>query len=220
MANENSLFFPSCVFTSASPQAAKKLQEIMAAAMPVAGCCRTSRQDYPQGTRALYFCQACRGTLGERSPQLTPENLFVWWDRESGYPLPDYSGLTVSVQDCWRDREHPEIHQAVRSLLGKMGIKVLEIPENREKADYCGTLHYVPERPEAQAILRARPDTPLVQFPPEEQKVLFAGQVEKHGGRPVLCYCNRCKAGIEVAGGKAVHLMELVMGTYEGDGCL
>lgn len=188
--------------------------------MPVAGCCRTDAREYPQGSRALYFCQACREMLGERFPRLKPENLFVWLDRESGFSFPDYSGLRVSVQDCWRDREHPEIHQAVRNLLGKMGVQFLEIPKNREKADYCGTLHYAPERPEAAALIESRPNTPLFQFPQEEQKVIFAGQLEKHGGRPVLCCCNRCKAGIETAGGKAVHLMELVMGTYEGDGRL
>lgn len=35
------------------------------------------------------------------------------------------------LQDCWRDRNHPEIHQAVRSLL-KMNIEVLEIEKNKE----------------------------------------------------------------------------------------
>lgn len=187
----------------------------MGAAMPVAGCCRTDKQEYPQGSRALYFCQACRETLEERFPQLSPENLFVWLDREGGIAMPDYSGLTVSVQDCWRDREHPEIHAAVRSLLEKMGIEIREIAGNCGQADYCGNLHFRPERPEAAALVDARPDTPLYQFPESEQRVIFAEQLEKHGGLPVICYCNRCRLGIETAGGKAVHLMELVMGTYE-----
>lgn len=146
---------------------------------------------------------------------MEPENLFVWLDRESVLALPDYSGLAVSLQDCWRDREHPEIHAAVRSLLGKLGVEVREIAENRRQADYCGNLHFRPERPEAAALVEARPDTPLYQFPEEEQKLIFAEQLEKHGGLPALCYCNRCRLGIETAGGSAVHLMELVMGTYE-----
>lgn len=187
----------------------------MGAAMPVAGCCRTDKREYPQGSRALYFCQACRETLERRFPQLVPENLFVWLDRQEGFGLPDYSGLTVSVQDCWRDREHPEIHAAVRSLLEKMGVEVREIAESRGGADYCGNLHFEPKRPRAAAVVGARPGVPLWQFPEDEQKVIFAEQLEKHGGLPVLCYCNRCRLGIETAGGKAVHLMELVMGTYE-----
>ena len=205
------IYFPSCNFTKASPQAAKKLRALLRARMPAAGCCRTDKKEYPAGERALYFCQACREVLEERFPQLVPENLFVWLDREAGFVLPDYSGL--AVQDCWRDREHPEIHRAVRSLLSKMGVVVREISRNREQADYCGNLHFVPERPEAADLVNARPGVPLYQFPEEEQRVIFAEQLEKHGGLPVLCYCNRCKLGIETAGGKAVHLMELLMET-------
>ncbi len=207
------IYFPSCNFSKASPQAAQKLRELLRARMPAAGCCRTDKKEYPAGERALYFCQACREVLEERFPQLVPENLFVWLDREAGFVLPDYSGLTVSVQDCWRDREHPEIHRAVRSLLSKMGVAVREIAGNREQADYCGNLHFAPERPEAADLVNARPGVPLYQFPEEEQRVIFAEQLEKHGGLPVLCYCNRCKLGIETAGGKAVHLMELLMET-------
>ena len=207
------IYFPSCNFTKASPQAAQKLRELLRARMPAAGCCRTDKKEYPAGERALYFCQACREVLEERFPQLVPENLFVWLDREAGFVLPDYSGLAVSVQDCWRDREHPEIHRAVRSLLSKMGVVVREISWNREQADYCGNLHFAPERPEAADLVNARPGVPLYQFPEEEQRVIFAEQLEKHGGLPVLCYCNRCKLGIETAGGKAVHLMELLMET-------
>lgn len=207
------IYFPSCNFSKASPQAAQKLRELLRARMPAAGCCRTDKKEYPAGERALYFCQACREVLEERFPQLVPENLFVWLDREAGFVLPDYSGLAVSVQDCWRDREHPEIHRAVRSLLSKMGVAVREIAGNREQADYCGNLHFAPERPEAADLVNARPGVPLYQFPEEEQRVIFAEQLEKHGGLPVLCYCNRCKLGIETAGGKAVHLMELLMET-------
>lgn len=31
------------------------------------------------------------------------------------------------LQDCFRDRNHPEVHQAVRSLLKKMNIEVIEM---------------------------------------------------------------------------------------------
>ncbi len=76
----------------------------------------------------------------------------------------------------------------MRSLLKKMGVSFRDIPENREFADYCGDLHFQPD------------------------------QAAKHGGLPVLCYCNRCKLCIGQDGGSALHLMELVMGTYAREG--
>lgn len=182
------IYFPSCNFNKATPETAKLLLERMKAIMPVAGCCRVDKLEYPKGDRALYLCQACREVIEVRFPELVTENLLVWLDREEKIPLPDYSGLAVSIQDCWRDREHPEIHEAVRSLLKKMGVSFRDIPENREFADYCGDLHFQPD------------------------------QVAKHGGLPVLCYCNRCKLCIGQDGGSALHLMELVMGTYAREG--
>ncbi|WP_217957388.1 hypothetical protein [Acutalibacter muris] len=182
------IYFPSCNFNKATPETAKLLLERMKAIMPVAGCCRVDKLECPKGDRALYLCQACREVIEVRFPELVPENLLVWLDREEKFPLPDYSGLAVSIQDCWRDREHPEIHEAVRSLLKKMGVSFRDIPENRELADYCGDLHFQPN------------------------------QAAKHGGKLVLCYCNRCRLCIEEDGGRAVHLMELVMGTYSREG--
>ena len=154
----DSIYFPSCNFTKASPQAAKLLRERMDRLMPVAGCCRVDKLEYPKGDRALYLCQACREVIEVRFPGLVPENLFVWLD--------------------------PEIHEAVRSLLKKMGVSFRDIPENRELADYCGDLHFQPN------------------------------QAAKHGGKLVLCYCNRCRLCIEEDGGRAVHLMELVTGAF------
>ena len=87
------IYFPSCNFTKASPQAAKKLRALLREQMPAAGCCRTDKKEYPAGERALYFCQACREGLEERFPQLVPENLFVWLDREAGLFCPITAGL-------------------------------------------------------------------------------------------------------------------------------
>ena len=214
MTGMDNIYFPSCNFTKASPQAAKKLRDWLKEQMPVAGCCRVDKRGYPAGSRALYLCQACREVIEVRFPELVPENLLVWLDREEKFPLPDYSGLAVSIQDCWRDREHPEIWGAVRRLLAKMGVEVWEIQENRERSTFCGNLHFEPQSPENTARLAAYPNQPLYELPEPEQQALMREQAEKHQGRRVLCYCNRCTAGIRLGGGRPVHLMELVMGTY------
>lgn len=43
-------------------------------------------------------------------------------DEDPSFVFPDYAGIEYVLIDCWRDREHPEIHSAVRSLLNKMNI--------------------------------------------------------------------------------------------------
>lgn len=211
------IYFPSCNFTKASPQAAKKLRAYLKELMPVAGCCRIDKTPYPAGDTALYFCQACRETLEEKPDnKLVLQNLFVWLKDQENFDWPDYSGLVVNVQDCWRDRRHPEIFDAVRECLKKMRVQVREMEENREKSVFCGNLHFEPRDPKNAAIIASHRDAPIYTYPEEEQRQLMAEQVEKYTEKLVVTYCNRCTSCIVVGGGNSVHLMELCMGTYEG----
>ena len=209
-------YFPSCNFSTASPLAAEKIRDYLGQKMPVAGCCRTDALDYPAGSTAIYFCQACRETLEARAGEkFTLLNLFQYLDGDRDFSWPDYAGLTVTVQDCWRDREHPEIFAAVRSVLQKMHITVVEMEENREHSRFCGNLHFEPHSRELKDQLQAYGEKPLYQLPEEVQRLLMREQVEKLPCELAVTYCNRCKAGILLGGGKAVHLLELAMGTFQ-----
>lgn len=205
------IYFPSCNFTKASPETAKKLRAYMKEKMPVAGCCRCDKTPYPPGDTALYFCQACRETL-EQKPEnrLVLQNLFVWLNAQEDFPWPDRRGLTVNVQDCWRDRNHPEIFEAVRSCLRKMGVSILEMEENREKSVFCGNLHFEPRLPENRALVESRPGVPLYDYTQEEQARLFSEQAKKLTASLAVTYCNRCTAGLLLGGANAVHLLDLL----------
>ncbi len=217
----NQVYFPSCNFSAASPEAAKKIRALLAERMPVAGCCRVEKKAYVAGAKAIYFCQACRETIETKmGAEMETENLIVYLDHDDTFSWPDYSGFTATIQDCWRDREHPEIFDAVRSVLHKMHVTVIEMEENREKSVFCGNLHFEPQKPENKELLARYPDTPLFQLPEDIQAILMREQVEKFPTMELLpcewavCYCNRCVKGITAGGGKAVHLLELAMGTF------
>lgn len=212
----NEIYFPSCNFTKDSPEAARRIRAYLKERMPVAVCCMVDKLNYPQGSTALYFCQRCRETLETRAPeQFTLQNLFAWLVEDASFPWPDYSGLTATVQDCWRDRSHPEIFAAVRTALEKMHVSVVEMEENKEHSVYCGTLHFEPKTSETIALLAEQEEKTISHMPQEVQIRLMREQIEKFPCELAVTYCNRCKAGIRMAGGKAVHLMELAMGTYD-----
>lgn len=181
----NYLYYPSCNFTKASPEAAKRLREYLSQSMPVTGCCRVEKAPVDETTLGVYLCQACRETLEARTENRpATQNLFVYLDNLSDYPWPDYSSLTVNVQDCWRDREHPEIWEASRSVLRKMGVTIIELEKSREKSTYCPGLSPDPTLPVFTAPL-------------------------------AVTTCNRCTRGLEQAGVPGVHLAELVTGVYQ-----
>lgn len=209
------IYFPSCNFTKMAPTAAKAIRSYLAEKMQVAGCCRVDKLAYEEGLTGLYFCQACRETLENRVPgKYQLKNLFEYLVDDKDFPWPDYSGLTATVQDCWRDRNHPEIHEAVRTALAKMKVRVIEMEENREKAVYCGNIHFEPHKPENILLMEQYKDKPLVLAPEEVQKKLFEEQAEKYPCDNVITYCNRCTLCIRTVGVNGIHLMELAMGTY------
>jgi len=211
----NEIYFPSCNFAAASPEAAKRIRKYLAGRMPAAGCCRTDKTSYIPGSKAVYLCQACREVIEEKTgKEMETENLIVYLDRDDSFSWPDYSGLTVTVQDCWRDRKHPEIFDAVRSALRKMNVTVVEMEENRENSVFCGNLHFQPKKRENLELLGRYPELPIYRMPPEAEAALMREQVEKYPCSLAVCCCNRCVKGVAAGGGKAVHLMELAMGTF------
>lgn len=204
------IYFPSCNFTAADKVTAQKIRAYLAQKMPVAGCCRVDHTAYRAGDHAIYLCQACREmmeeTMGDR---MTHENLICYLLRDEEFVWPNHTGMTVTVQDCWRDRGHPEVMDAVWQALHRMNITVLEMEENRENSVFCGNLHFEPHRAENRALLREYADVPLWQLPPEVEQALMREQVEKFPCETAVCYCNRCIRGVKTGGGHAVHVLQL-----------
>lgn len=148
------IYYPSCNFSAASPATAKKVKAYFEKQMPVAGCCRVDKRESSPGDIALYICQACRETLEDK---VKTQSMWEYLDALKDFNFPNLNGQKFYVQDCWRDRNHPEIHEAVRSLLKKMHAEAIEIEHNREKSIFCGNLHYETDDPR----LKNYPNTPL-----------------------------------------------------------
>lgn len=148
------IYYPSCNFSAASPATAKKVKAYFEKQMPVAGCCRVDKREISPADIALYICQACRETLEDK---VKTQSMWEYLDALNDFNFPNLNGQKFYVQDCWRDRNHPEIHEAVRSLLKKMHAEVIEIEHNREKSIFCGNLHYETDDPR----LKNYPNTPL-----------------------------------------------------------
>lgn len=201
------IYFPSCNFNTADPLTAEKLMHYLTEkkGLQAAGCCRTDKTDYSQET-GLYFCQACRETL---EPQMALENLYVYLAEDPDFFWPDHRGMKVVVQDCWRDREHPEIMRAVRTMLTRMNIVYTETEESFEKTVFCGNLHFEAKKPENLKLLEAYSDKQIWQMPAEVERQLMREQVEKLEGQQVVTYCNRCTKLLKENGADVIHVLDL-----------
>ena len=105
------IYYPSCNFSAASPATAKKVKAYFEKQMPVAGCCRVDKREISPADIALYICQACRETLEDK---VKTQSMWEYLDALKDFNFPNLNGQKFYVQDCWRDSNHPEIHEAVR----------------------------------------------------------------------------------------------------------
>ena len=232
------VFYPSCNFARVSPQAAKRVRQEMKGVMDVFGCCLREKRELGEGDVGIYMCQSCR----EHVKGGSTESLWEWALRQDDFEWPSYEGLRVVVQDCWRDREHPEVHEAVREVLRRMGVAWAEPEDARERSTFCGTRHVEPRTPRQRELMAGHPDFYVRKLPEEVQAELMAERVREleeaatsawgkrdgdgggdgaaSGGdgasaRPlILTSCNACTQGLQLGGGNVVHLGELVAGTY------
>ena len=105
--------------------------------------------------------------------------------------LPDYSGLTVSVQDSCSYRQKPQVHRAVRSLLRKMQIEIVESAFSGEHSICCGDNFYP-------------------YLPAEQVANLQKRRADQMPCDDVVVYCVSCVRSMTVGGKRAHYLPDLL----------
>ena len=206
------IYYPSCNYTIASPKNAKKIRDYLKERMDVAGCCLRDQREIKDEDIGLYICQHCRETIESK---INTESLWVYLDQLDDIVYPDFKHEKMILQDCYRDRKHPEIHQAVRNILKKMNIDVIEATRNKEKSVYCGTLHYETNNLNLLEKLSQYSNTKISELPIELQKELMEDNFKEcDPDLKIIVDCNRCLKGVELAGRKGIHLMDLLVNEW------
>ncbi len=151
------------------------------------------------GDTVYSLCHNCTNILAEQRDGVNLISLWELIDKDKTFVYPNYAGLKVTVQDCWRSREQRGEQDAVRSLLARMNIEYIETAENRENTNFCGSTLYreqpaknakfAPKHYVEQAVGKFLPHTPEEQvgiamqkggIAPEEPIMLERFEVVRH----------------------------------------
>ena len=233
-------YIASCVFTSQFPERSLKIQAYMKEhfGAEIVRCCvpkyklREFTEKMPEGTlrdswQALpdsgmflegddvySLCHNCNNIIEEMHPGITVHSLWELIDADPSFAFPDHHGETVFVQDCWRSRDRRSEQDAVRSLLGKMNFRILELPENHEETMFCGVSLYRPQPPRNPKLAPKHyvegAEGLFVPHTPEEQERIMRDYCELFRSTKVVCYCHYCLEGLLLGGADAAHLAELL----------
>lgn len=214
------VYFPSCKFTAGYPETSKKLAEYLNSryGMTITGCCRGNLELLTEEDTAVCVCNTCSAFCDESAK--VREVLSIWeiLAKDEKFPFPDYHGEEIALQDCWRAYDKRSEQDAVRELMRKMNIRVVELPENYEQTRFCGTtvLEIPPAYYGKYGPKRFGDDAPNDFFQPyrDEDKI---ERMQAHCAdittEKVACYCVACGKGLDLGGKKSVHVMELLFAT-------
>jgi len=213
-------YFPSCKFTNLRPQVSEKIKQFMEErGVRVAGCCRPGHKALGGwGTEAITVCETCSIIICENRPGVKNLSLYEFIDSLPDFPFPDYKGELITLQDCYRAKAKESEKAAVRSVLGKMNMEIVELSGTEEELNFDGSFLSAPMRPDnfTLAPLRfAEIKKDMQPKPPEEIKAWLREYCRRFTTERVACYCNSCLTGLEQGlpeGKRAVHVAELLFG--------
>ena len=110
--------------------------------------------------------------------------------------------------------DRPNVHKAIRSLLGKMNIQVVELPENREKTTFCGMNLTAPCNPSNAKLAPKRyveeGGHMFHPMEPEERQAYFNDYCKQFTTDKVVCYCKSCRGALLAGGADAKHIIQLL----------
>ena len=232
-------YIASCVFTPKFPEISAKIQKYIREryGMTIVRCCVPNYKldeiaqrvpekhrpdwlalpdcaDFKAGDTVYSLCHNCSNIIEETKPGVNVPSLWELILSDDKFVYPDYSGMKVTIQDCWRAKERIDEQKAVRELLKKMNIEFLELEDNFDKTDFCGISLYRPQ-PKRNPTLAPKHyvDGAVGKFEPhtpEEQKKIMEDYCKQFTTDTVVCYCHYCHEGLELGGMNTKHIAELL----------
>lgn len=239
-ANPRQFYIASCLYTARFPQLSLKVLQYIRqhGGIDIVRCCipnfrvkpneerivdLQAREAWKQltpwgniasGDTVYSICHNCTNIIDEQVEGVNVLSIWELIDRDPDFVFPDYSGLKVTVQDCWRTRERRGEQDAVRSILKKMNIEFTEAAEHHDKTEFCGSTlyrpqpnknpHFAPKHYRDGAVGKFLPHTE------EEQIAIMQRYCSQFETSTVVCYCHYCLEGLLQGGVYGRHLADLV----------
>ncbi len=187
---------PSCTLSSVDRVSAEEgmalLQTYHDGPVLLDDTCCTMAQELPAGAVVVTYCSGCDRRFRQRE-DIRDITFWEAVDQMPQIPLPHYPQLQVSIHDSCAYRDQPQVHDAVRSLLKKMAITVVESPNSREKSVCCGGSRY--------------PDLPL-----DEVRKMQQRRAAQMPCQDVVVTCPSCMKSMAIGGKTPHHLLHLILG--------
>lgn len=194
MDNIQNKFAPGCALMLYKPELSKKLHDFLNQSVGNMSlhltCCR-NKPDLKEKANIINICPGCNKRFKNDYSKTTTKSLWEIISESEDFPFPDYAGKTMTILDACPTRNEEKIHDAIRLLLRKMNINLVEPEKTRIKGTCCGdTFYEVLPVPKVKERMKIRTD---------EMPVY-----------DVVVYCVSCTKSVFIGGKQPHYLVDLL----------
>jgi Fe-S oxidoreductase len=188
------VFAPGCALMLYKPELAEKLHSILNGHLGnielLLTCCQHP-PEVPEGTLVINVCPGCHERFGNDYENTTTISVWEILAESNFFPFPDYRGKHMSILDACPTRDQEKVHNAIRKLLQKMNIVLVEPKNTRTKSTCCGDSFYG-------------------LIPTEDVKALMTKRTSEMPEDDVAVYCISCVKSIFIGGKRPQYLVDLL----------
>ena len=201
------VFAPGCALMLYKPELAERIHQLINKNMSemdkLLTCCRHEPQ-LAEKIQVINVCPGCDKRFGNDYKGISTVSLWEFLAECNFFPFPNYRGRSMSIIDACPTRDQERVHNAVRTILHKMNISVIEPISTRTKSTCCGDSFYgaIPTEKIKQQMVKRTSEMPL---------------------DDVVVYCVSCVKSVFIGGKRPHYLIDLlfedetVPKTYEPD---
>jgi Fe-S oxidoreductase len=200
------VYAPGCALLLYKPELAEKALAALAAESGESvaehlTCCHHDPRLAP-GSVVINTCAGCDRRYRELYEGVSTISLWEVLAESDSFPFPDYGGAEMTVHDACPTRTEERVHRAVRTLLERMNITVVEPKRTGTHAVCCG-------------------DSSFGIVPDERVKAQMRNRAAEMPCDDVVVYCVSCVKSMHIGGKRPRYLVDLLfaeettIGTFE-----
>jgi Fe-S oxidoreductase len=188
------VYAPGCALMLYKPQLAERLRAHLDAThggmLTHLTCCR-HEPHLDSGTVVINTCSGCDRRYRELYEGVSTVPIWEVLVADDSFDFPDYGGAQMAIHDACPTRTETRVHVAVRALLDRMNIVVVEPPATRLRAICCG-------------------DSFFGELPDERVTDLMARRAASMPREDVVVYCVSCIKAMHTGGRTPRYLVDLL----------
>jgi Fe-S oxidoreductase len=192
----NKIFAPGCAMILYKPELATKIHAMLnaeAGEMDILSTCCKHDPGHTVPTEIINVCPGCDKRFGNSYANTTTISLWELLAKSKTFVFPDYQGQSMTILDACPTREKPHIHEAIRTLIGKMNIRLVEPEKSGIRSTCCGDSFYP-------------------QLPVKAVNDLMKKRTAEMPLDEVIVYCVSCIQSVAIGGKNPRYLPDLLMG--------